>query len=128
MKLKRGADTAPDFLYPCLSLGSINKQFDKPFDELFFNLFQTNYTDLGEFKVYRGKKNYKDTGRVVSFNGETGKQIHVFIGIIEIYEIYIISSLSIEMNTWDEDECNTYVGTDSTIFPAFMSKDDGWLL
>lgn len=29
------------------------------------------------------------------------------------------------MNTWDEDECNTYVGTDSTIFPALMNKNDG---
>lgn len=29
------------------------------------------------------------------------------------------------MDTWDDDECNTYVGTDSSIFPAFMNKDDG---
>lgn len=34
---------------------------------------QTNYTDLGEFKVYRGKKNSYDVGRVISFNGETGE-------------------------------------------------------
>lgn len=34
---------------------------------------QTNYTDLGEFKVYRGKKNSNDVGRVISFNGETGE-------------------------------------------------------
>lgn len=118
-----------DFSYPCWSLGLMNKQFNKPFDVFFF-LLQTNYTDLGEFKVYRGKKNYKDTGRVVSFNGETGKQRDVFIGMFEmIFEISIILDIfsSIEMNTWDEDECNTYVGTDSTIFPAFMSKDDGWL-
>lgn len=35
--------------------------------------FQANYTDLGEFKVYRGKKNSADIGRVISFNGDTGK-------------------------------------------------------
>lgn len=35
--------------------------------------FQTNYTDLGEFKVYRGKKNSNDVGRVISFNDDTGK-------------------------------------------------------
>ena len=29
------------------------------------------------------------------------------------------------MNYYDEDECNAYVGTDSTIFPAFMSIDEG---
>lgn len=29
------------------------------------------------------------------------------------------------MNTWDEDECNTYVGTDSTIFPSFMNPENG---
>lgn len=31
------------------------------------------------------------------------------------------------MNTWDEDECNQYVGTDSTIFPSFMNVQDGML-
>lgn len=31
------------------------------------------------------------------------------------------------MNTWDEDECNQYVGTDSTIFPSLMNIQDGKL-
>ncbi|XP_055299621.1 sensory neuron membrane protein 1-like [Sitodiplosis mosellana] len=86
----------------CMSFDS-NKALRKIDDQHYaFSLFGgTNYTDLGEFKVYRGKKNYRDLGRVISFNGET------------------------EMNAWDEDECNTYVGTDSTIFPAFMSKEEG---
>lgn len=29
------------------------------------------------------------------------------------------------MNTWDDEECNQYVGTDSTIFPAFLPKEAG---
>lgn len=35
--------------------------------------FQANNTDLGEFKVYRGKKNSYDVGRVISFNEDTGE-------------------------------------------------------
>lgn len=31
-----------------------------------------NDTDLGEMKVLRGKKNHKDIGRVLTFNGEPG--------------------------------------------------------
>lgn len=31
------------------------------------------------------------------------------------------------MNYYEEEECNQYVGTDSTVFPAFMNKDNGWL-
>lgn len=29
------------------------------------------------------------------------------------------------MDYYDEDECNTYVGTDSTVFPAFLPLDEG---
>lgn len=66
-----------------------------------FCCFQTNYTDLGEFTVFRGKKVSRDIGRVVAFNGDT------------------------EMDTYDDDECNQYVGTDSTIFPPFLKKEEG---
>lgn len=62
---------------------------------------QTNYTDLGQFTVFRGKKVSHDIGRVVAFNGDT------------------------EMDVYDDDECNQYVGTDSTIFPPFMKKEEG---
>lgn len=33
---------------------------------------QMNATDLGEMKVLRGKKNHKDVGRVLAYNGEPG--------------------------------------------------------
>lgn len=39
----------------------------------FIGFFQRNDTDLGEIKVFRGKKNYKDVGRVISVNGDTGE-------------------------------------------------------
>lgn len=65
-------------------------------------IIKTNATDLGEFTVFRGKKNSIDMGRVIAFNDEP------------------------EMDIWeDESECNQYVGTDSTIFPPYMDKMDG---
>lgn len=50
------------------------------FDE-FYRIFQTNDTDLGEIKVFRGVKNYKDVGRVISVNGDTGKMM-IFIFLL----------------------------------------------
>lgn len=65
---------------------------------------QANGTDIGLMEVFRGKKNVKDIGRVISFNEEP------------------------EMDVWpqmdDDDECNKYVGTDSTIFPPFTKPDE----
>lgn len=34
---------------------------------------KVNGTDLGEMKVYRGKKNYKDMARLIAYKGDTGK-------------------------------------------------------
>lgn len=63
--------------------------------------YKVNNTDLGQFTVFRGKKNSPDIGKVVAFDDEE------------------------EMDVWDGDECNQYVGTDSTIFAPFMNREDG---
>ncbi|XP_058451194.1 sensory neuron membrane protein 1 [Malaya genurostris] len=66
-----------------------------------FSMFgMRNGTDAGRWVVYRGVKNIRDLGRVVSYNDET------------------------EMDVYDGDSCNQYIGTDSTIFPPFLTKDD----
>lgn len=55
---------------------------------------------MGEMKVLRGKKNFKDVGHVIAYNGET------------------------EPDAWNGDECNQYIGTDTTIIPALMTPDE----
>lgn len=37
-----------------------------------------NGSDLGEMTTLRGKKNYQDLGRLIKFNGETGKNFMIF--------------------------------------------------
>ncbi|XP_063708646.1 sensory neuron membrane protein 1-like [Culicoides brevitarsis] len=67
-----------------------------------FSLFtKANGTSMGRFKAYRGVKNVHDMGRVIEYNGEP------------------------EMDTWDGDICNQFKGTDSTIFPPFLTKEEG---
>lgn len=60
-----------------------------------------NDTDLGEFTVFRGKKNSDLVGRIAAYNDEE------------------------ENDMWKGEECNQYVGTDSTIFPPYMNETDG---
>lgn len=46
-------------------------------------------------------KNISDLGRVILYNNEP------------------------EQDIWEGDECNKFAGTDSTIFPPFMTKEQG---
>lgn len=69
-----------------------------------FSLFGgINATNTARLKVLRGKKNIRDVGRVVSVNDED------------------------ELDVWETDECNQYGGTDGTIFPPYLQRDEGLL-
>lgn len=54
--------------------------------------------------MFRGSKNYKDVGRVISFNEE------------------------LEQSVWetvdDDDVCNQYDGTDSSVFPPLIKNGE----
>lgn len=60
-----------------------------------------NGSGIGMYKVDRGIKNFHDVGRIISIDDKT------------------------EMDVWGGDECNQYKGTDSTIFPREVSKEEG---
>lgn len=62
---------------------------------------QGNATSLGVYKVHRGVRDYRDVGRMISFDDEE------------------------EMDVWGTDECNQYHGTDSSIFPPRLKPDQG---
>lgn len=58
---------------------------------------------MGVFEVYRGKKNIHDVGKVHSFDG----------GDIDQWPMVD-----------EDDECNQYYGTDSTIFPPLITPGE----
>ncbi|XP_050087454.1 sensory neuron membrane protein 1 [Anopheles aquasalis] len=95
--------SSSDFAAKALCSGMDSEGALSPHNETHykFSLFgMRNHTDAGRWVVYRGVKNIRDLGRVISYNDET------------------------EMDIWDGDACNQYVGTDSTIFPPFLTKQD----
>lgn len=59
-----------------------------------------NGTDAGRYTVYRGRSNVKDVGKVLEFNEER------------------------ELDTYDNDTCNQFNGTDGLIFPPFLKDTD----
>ncbi|XP_049287128.1 sensory neuron membrane protein 1 [Anopheles funestus] len=95
--------SSQDFAAKALCSGMDSEGAVSPYNETHykFSFFgMRNHTEAGRWVVYRGVKNIRDLGRVVSYNDET------------------------EMDIWDGDECNQYEGTDSTIFPPFLTKQD----
>ncbi|KAG4077516.1 hypothetical protein HA402_002943 [Bradysia odoriphaga] len=75
-----------------------------PLRENFFRfsaLGGMNGSGTGTYEVKRGVKNFHDVGRIVSFDNKT------------------------EMDVWGGDECNRYEGTDSTVFPPDIQKENG---
>ncbi|CAG9861578.1 unnamed protein product [Phyllotreta striolata] len=61
-----------------------------------------NATVQSSIRALRGTKNYRDVGRIVEYNGTADG-----------------------LSTWPTKECNTITGTDGTVFPPLMKKEEG---
>lgn len=87
----------------CTQIKTQAKDLDRVGEDGFlFSFFgMKNKTLEGRFKVKRGIKNSHDLGRVLEY--EDKKQ----------------------MDIWGSKECNQYHGTDSTIFPPFLKREEG---
>ncbi|KAK9875891.1 hypothetical protein WA026_009678 [Henosepilachna vigintioctopunctata] len=71
-------------------------------DEFGFSLIGPKNATPGKlFRVYRGKKKSNDLGKIVEFDGKKNMEI------------------------WPTKECNKLRGTDGTIFPPFLNKENG---
>lgn len=87
----------------CTQLKSQAKDLERVGEDGFlFSFFgMKNKTLEGRFKVRRGVKNSHDMGRMVEYEGAK------------------------KMDIWASKECNEYHGTDSTIFPPFLKREEG---
>ncbi|KAJ8948285.1 hypothetical protein NQ318_020772 [Aromia moschata] len=62
---------------------------------------QKNATPGKRIKAYRGSLDYRNVGRIVEYDG------------------------SQKIDVWPTDNCNKIMGTDGTIFPPFLKKEEG---
>nr|WJJ63366.1 sensory neuron membrane protein 1a [Pachyrhinus yasumatsui] len=71
-------------------------------NDLAFSLLGSkNGTPGKTFVAYRGTKDYRDVGRIVTFDGQP------------------------KMNVWNSTKCDAIMGTDGTIFPPMLKLEEG---
>ncbi|KAF5291050.1 hypothetical protein FQA39_LY14483 [Lamprigera yunnana] len=88
----------------CTQLRTEAKDLEHVSDTIFkFSFFGMKNGTIDEhtLTVKRGIKKSHDVGKVIAYDGAK------------------------EMSVWPTKECNQYVGTDSTIFPPFMTTEEG---